>query len=77
VRTERRGTTAIDAARRAAERLTQSQPPQPVVNAPPPPKLARPDSFALKVFRGTTKAEELKFAKDSAARADSIARSKP
>ena len=77
VRTERRGSTAIDAAKRAAERLTQSPPPQQVVNAPPPPKPARPDSFALKVFRGTTKAEELKFAKDSAARADSIARSKP
>jgi len=77
VRTERRGSTAIDAAKRAAERLTQSPPPQQVVNAPPPPRPARPDSFALKVFRGTTKAEELKFAKDSAARADSIARSKP
>jgi pilus assembly protein CpaB len=77
VRTERRGSTAIDAAKRAAERLTQSPPPQQVVNVPPPPKPARPDSFALKVFRGTTKAEELKFAKDSAARADSLARSKP
>jgi hypothetical protein len=43
----------------------------PVVTAPAP-KPARPDSFALKVFRGTTKAEEIKFAEDSAARADSL-----
>ena len=75
VERERRN-TATDAAKRAAAALTQSAPPPPVVNVQPP-KPARPDSFALKVFRGTTKAEEYKFAKDSAARADSIARSKP
>jgi pilus assembly protein CpaB len=69
------GSSAIDAAKRAAERLTQSAPP-PVITAPAP-KPARPDSFALKVFRGTTKAEELKFAKDSAARADSAAKARP
>jgi Flp pilus assembly protein CpaB len=41
---------------------------------PRPVKPVRPDSFALKLFRGTTTAEELKFAKDSAARADSLQR---
>ena len=78
VRSEPRRTTgnsAIDAAKRAAERLTQAPPP-PVITAPAP-KPARPDSFALKVFRGTTKAEEFKFAKDSAARADSAAKARP
>jgi hypothetical protein len=64
------GNSAIDAAKRAAQALTQSPTPPPVVA--PAPKPQRPDSFALKVFRGTTKAEELKFAKDSAARADSL-----
>jgi pilus assembly protein CpaB len=39
---------------------------------PTPVKPTRPDSFALKVFRGTTTAEELKFAKDSAARAKGL-----
>jgi pilus assembly protein CpaB len=73
-RAPRSSNAAIAAAQRNAEKLTQSAPPPPVVI---PPKPARPDSFALKVFRGTTKAEELKFAKDSLARADSIARSKP
>ena len=61
---------------RPAPALTQSAPPPPVITAPAP-RPAKPDSFALKVFRGTTKSEELKFAKDSAARADSLARSKP
>ena len=42
--------------------------------APPPVRPARPDSFALKVFRGTSTAEDLKFAKDSATRADSLRR---
>jgi pilus assembly protein CpaB len=37
-----------------------------------PRKAARPDSFALKVFPGTTKAEQLRFAKDSAAAARPI-----
>jgi pilus assembly protein CpaB len=69
----RRASSAQKAAERAAAALTQSPPPPVVMPAPKP---ARPDSFALKVFRGTTKAEELKFAKDSA-RADSIARSRP
>src|SRR4030095_4126176 len=58
---------------KAAEKaaiLTQSAPPV----APTPPKPARPDSFALKIFRGTAKSEELKFAKDSAAPADSARR---
>jgi len=41
-----------------------------------PPKRVRPDSFALEVFRGRTGADELQFAKDSAARADSL-RSRP
>ena len=61
------------AAERAAAAVTQTPPaPAPVVTTPPKP--VRPDSFALKIFRGTTKAEELKFAKDSAARADSARR---
>ncbi len=59
------------AAQRAAAAVTQSAPPPaPIVQAPAP-KPARPDSFALKVFRGTASAQELKFAKDSAAKADS------
>ena len=41
----------------------------PVVQAPPP-KPARPDSFNVKVFRGTN-AQDLKFQKDSAAKRDS------
>jgi hypothetical protein len=40
--------------------------------APPAPKPAKPDSFSLRVFRGATKAEELKFARDIT-REDSLA----
>lgn len=61
--------------RRTAARSSTPAPapvvtPSPVVQAPKP---ARPDSFNVKVFRGTTKGEELKFQKDSAAaRRDSL-----
>jgi pilus assembly protein CpaB len=55
--------------RRTAQRATPPAPvivaPQPFVQ-PPPPKPARPDSFNVKVFRGTN-AQDLKFQKDSAA----------
>jgi pilus assembly protein CpaB len=47
--------------------------PAPIAVAPRP---ARPDSFKLKVYRGTSKREELKFEKDSAARAASILKPK-
>jgi pilus assembly protein CpaB len=63
--------------RRTAQKPSAPPPtatPAPQLTQAPAPKPVRPDSFALKVFRGTTKAEELKFAKDSAARADSAAR---
>jgi pilus assembly protein CpaB len=73
-RAPRSSNAAIAAAQRNAEKLTQSAPPPPVIAAPKP---ARPDSFALKVFRGTTKAEELRFAKDSTARADSAKAKQP
>lgn len=77
VRTEspkpRSNNAAIAAAQRNAEKLTQAAaPPPPLLTVAPKP--ARPDSFALKVFRGTAKPEELKFQKDSAAKADSARR---
>lgn len=40
--------------------------------APPTPKPPKPDSFRIQVFRGSTKAEELKFAPDIT-REDSVA----
>ena len=59
--------------RRTAQRSPAPAPvvttPAPVVQAPPP-KPARPDSFNVKVFRGTN-AQDLKFQKDSAAKRDS------
>ena len=61
--------------RRTAQRSPAPAPapvittPAPVVQAPPP-KPARPDSFNVKVFRGTS-ATDLKFQKDSAAKRDS------
>jgi len=56
--------------------VQRSPAPAPVITAPPPvvqappPKPARPDSFNVKVFRGTS-ATDLKFQKDSAAKRDS------
>jgi pilus assembly protein CpaB len=47
--------------------------PTPVVPPPPPPK-PRPDTLTVKVFRGVTKSEDVKFQKDTAAKDSTRAR---
>ena len=70
----------VELRREPPPRRTAQKPPAPTPTPAPPPVIqaqtrpTRADSFALKIFRGTAKSEELKFAKDSAARADSAAR---
>jgi pilus assembly protein CpaB len=64
--------------RRASKPAEKPAPqPQPIVQAPPPQPVLpkKPDSLDVKVFRGNTNTpQQLRFQKDSAAKADSAAR---